>query len=275
MDRPLDGFVYGQAPSKLPDVPDVPGMLEVADVPLGDGGDLPHTLEWYAGAKDRQKARDEETEQLIVVRDRLRNEWCDLACAELLGWVSKIDAVAKEPEPQDINALLARTVAERPNDKKEIDLIRGIVTTAEEGRAKLREANRVVLERVHKLHGEVRERQAKEDEDERVIAEEKRIAAEKKRKTEEALRRAQMALFGRDAEEEEEEGAHDDGLEETQIESSGPLPPLRGPMPAQGTDSNMETPGRELLLPATPSARTGMARELPPLENTPVPPTLE
>jgi len=273
MDRPLDGFVYGQAPAKMPDLPNVVGMLEAADVPLGDGGDLPHTLEWYAGAKDRQKARDEEAEQLTVVRDKLRNEWCNLACEELLGWISKVEAVANEPEPQDVNALLARTVSERPNDKVEIDLLRHIVTTEEEGKAKLREANRVVLERMHQLDVEVRERQVKEDEDERIIVEEKRIATAKKKKSEEALRKAQMAMFGRDVEEEEDEN-DEEHEEEAQIEGSGPLPPLGGPMPTQGVEGTIETPGRGGL-PATPSARTGLARELPPLANTPIPPTLE
>jgi hypothetical protein len=274
MDRPLDGYVYGQEAAKLPTVPDVPGMLEAADIPLGDdSGGLPHSLEWYAGAKDRQKARDAESEELIHVRDALRNEWSDMACSELFGWISKIEAVANEPEPQDINALLARTVAERPYDKIEIDLLRSNVMIAEEERAKLREANSIVLERMRKLDTQVREQQEKENEEERIIKEQKRAAAEKKQRMEEALRKAQLAMFGRDPD--EDEGDNDEIDEEAEVEGSGPLPPLSGLLPPQAIDGTIGTPGRGLSLPPTPPSRTGLARELPPLANTPVPPQLE
>jgi hypothetical protein len=271
MDRPLDGFIYGQPPSKLPDVPDVVGMLEAADVPLGDGGNLPHTLEWYAGAKERQAARNLEMETLVVSRNDLRNSWCDMAVEAMNTWIGNVEDLANLQEPQDINSLLARTVASRPYDTEEITKLKAIVTGAEARRAELREANASIIERLRTLEEKIHEKKHQDEVEEEARAEKERLRKEHKARSEEALRKAQSMMEGEndeggDAEEAEDE---DEPADTTEV-SGGPLPPLPSPtLPSQspGTPGRGTPPGI-----GTPGRRT---QELPPLTDPPLPPTLQ
>lgn len=251
MDRPTDGVVYGQPPSKLPDVPDIEGMFEAADVPKGDGSSLPHSLEWYAGAKDRQKVRDAETEELVLAREELRNEWTDMAAGGMQQWITNVEDLANLMEPQDINALLARTMAERPADTNELDKLKGIVDGAEARRAELREANSGIIERLRIVEEQIRLKQQQDQAEDEARKERERIAREKKARSEEALRKAQALMYGEDPEGEGESNDEDgDGEDEPAADAEG--------------DSG-----------AVPALRQGLNRELPPLADPPLPPPLQ
>lgn len=251
MDRPTDGWIYGQKPSKLPDVPDVDGMLEAADVPKGDGETLPHTLEWYAGAKDRQKARDAETMQREVEREALRNEWADLAAMGIQDWMTKVEDLANLQEPQDINGLLARTFAERPNDTVEIEKLKGIVSTAEVQRSQLRDASAAVIERLKLLEQQISDKNVQDQADEEVRKEKERLHKEHKARSEAALRRAQAIMQGEEVEDIDEEADEDED------------PDSPRPLTAEATAG----------LP--PPMRSGINRELPPIADPPPPPQLQ
>jgi hypothetical protein len=246
MDRPTDGWIFGQAPSKLPTVPDIAGQFEAADIPKGDGDTLPHSLEWYAGAKDRQKARDEETAQREIDRENLRNEWAGLAMEGLEAWAIRVEDLANLQEPQDINGLLARTVAERPSDTVEIEKLKGIVSGAESQRAQLREASAAVIERLKELEAQITAKNQQDQAEEEVRKEKVRAHREHMAACEEALHKAQAMMQGDHAEdEEEEEGSEGEGQDSTTAEGNV---------------------GRPL--------RSGLAAELPPLANPPAPPPL-
>merc|ERR1719446_1136736 len=106
-------------------------MFEAADIPTAEPGSLPHTLEWYAQAPERQKKREEEMEQRANDRNDLRNEWCNMAMENVMTWIEKVESIANLQEPQDINELLARTVHERPGDTEEIDKLKAIMANAD------------------------------------------------------------------------------------------------------------------------------------------------
>lgn len=277
MDRPTHGQIYGQAPSKVPDVPDVNGMFEAADVPLGDGTNLPHSLEWYAGAADRQKVRDAEVDELVVDRNDLRNEWCNMAREGMADWITKVEELANLQEPQDINSLLARTVAERPDDAGEIEKLKRIVTEAERQRAQLREANAGIIERLRVVEYEIHEKQNADQAEEEVRQEKERLAKEHRARSEEALRKAQELMYGHDPDnaEEDEEGDAGDDNEPGAEAGPGPLPPIQSPGPPRSPDvlGGSGAPGRGPTPPA-PSARSGLGRELPPIADPPPPPAL-
>lgn len=272
VDRMHDGVIYGQPPSKLPDVPDIAGMFEAADIPKTDGSARPHSLEWYADAPNRQKKRDEETALLIIDRNDFRNEWCAEAKESMMTWIDKVESLANLQEPQDINELLARTVHQRASDTEEIQKLKSIMANAEEQRARLREENANVIERLRILDEKISEKNAADQAEEEERQEKERLIREYKAKSEEALRKAQQMMYG-----EEEDGAEEGTLSEGDAEEEvggGPLPPLKSPSPS---------PEKSLLFPdlspdplaATPSARSGKGRELPPLSSPPPPPALD
>merc|ERR1719393_235516 len=49
--------------------------MEASNIPLTD--ELPHSLEWYAGAKDREAARQKEIDGLLDEKNELRIEWAE------------------------------------------------------------------------------------------------------------------------------------------------------------------------------------------------------
>jgi len=259
MDRWTDGQVYGQDPKhqKLPDVPDIESMMEVADVPLGDGPDvLPYSLEWYAGAKDRQLARDAEKEKLVVDRSQLRKTWSDLATTELSRWIDTIEEAAGSRENQEINILLARTVNERPYDTKEINLLKTAVDKAEQKRKVLREETKVILSTLRRVEDCVVAKEAHDAAEEQARLEKEKAEFERKAKAKAAVKKAQQMMYGGGDDDSDEEPASPGGEPEAEAPTSGgQLPPLNLPS-------------------GSPGQKTGMAAQLPPLDDPPVPPQL-
>merc|ERR1719487_939969 len=93
--------------------------MEASNIPLTD--ELPHSLEWYAGAKDRQAARDKEIDELLFTKNDLRVEWAETISASLQEASEKVAGIQAEKEPLDLASTLARALHERPRDKAECD----------------------------------------------------------------------------------------------------------------------------------------------------------
>lgn len=261
MDRPLDGLVYGQAPSTLPDVPDVDGMFVAVGLPEEpEGGGLPHSLEWYAGAKDREAARREEMDELIIRRNDLRSEWTNLIKDNLGVWSEKVDTIAAEPPPKGLAVLLARTAHEQPGATE-----------------KIRDLQQLGIEAARKRELMAKELADCQDglsicatiiqaaEDEAAAEEVKRLAKqeaerERKRRAEEALKRNEELLLGIAA------GA-----------ANASPPGTAGAQDGAGTAEDGEPPGTADPPPPTTPAPAALGRktsaaQLAPLKNPPVPP---
>mmetsp|Transcript_17479 Transcript_17479/g.31733 ORF Transcript_17479/g.31733 Transcript_17479/m.31733 type:complete len:315 (+) Transcript_17479:1-945(+) len=297
VDRPLDGFVYGKAPQKLQEPPDVAGMLEAAGIPnTGPDQVLPFSLEWYAGAPKRQAAREEEIQGKVATRNDLRTHWAKLVRSEMESWGSQVEKLLVEPEPFDLVTLLARTVTERPDDADEINNLRSSFAKADGRRGVLREELGAVRERQLALDDAVRDKEEKD-----FIAEkerQEREAAEKARKAkaEAALRRAAKAMYGEDEDEEEEAEADaaqaepaspTEDLGEMSASTftggppgeGGPLPPLQSPpvasfSPPGSVRGSPATLGIQSGSASNTPSRSGYSRELPPLNDPPPPPVL-
>jgi len=104
----------------------ITAMFEEAGLPGGAKDTAaPYSVEWYEEAPKRHKLRQKEREYLAGRGSALRKGWTDAATSEMSAWCQIVDVTASEPVPRDLSALLARTLCERPQDGREIDLIRG------------------------------------------------------------------------------------------------------------------------------------------------------
>uniref|UniRef100_A0A7S1Q383 Uncharacterized protein n=1 Tax=Alexandrium catenella TaxID=2925 RepID=A0A7S1Q383_ALECA len=275
-----DGFVYGHAvkqPRSKP--PNVEAMFKAAGIPGPKEGGLPHSLEWYRGAKARQAARAKEKEELLVVKHGHKQSWASILSASLEDCSYRADCIMKEPQPLGLLAeLLARTAHERPQAVDRIEELRMRLLVADTEKERLNSALSNARDSLGVVEADVRRKrvEAEEEEEERL----KELAIEKKHKAkaEKQLRRNEALLLGEEWDESDSSGSEDEnkdaaaGEEDSEEDDASPpgaTPPLDVP-PANELRDIFGT-GE----PPTPGAtRGGLARELPPIPDPPPPPPL-
>jgi len=187
-----EGWVYGQKPKEPEAPPDLESLFEAAGVPdrLTDG-QPPFSPEWYAGAKERQRLRDLEIEKLQGLRNDARHQWAELVWTDLEIWQERIDFTVSLPEPLgDLQALLARTKHERPDDILGFKAIQEIADKAEVRQVQVRADLADAKQRMTEIEDKVRKQEAEDE-----IAEKERL--EKKRAAEKRLRAAQRYLYSK------------------------------------------------------------------------------
>eukprot|EP00929_Paragymnodinium_shiwhaense_P015938 TRINITY_DN124024_c0_g1_i1.p1 TRINITY_DN124024_c0_g1~~TRINITY_DN124024_c0_g1_i1.p1 ORF type:complete len:325 (-),score=103.17 TRINITY_DN124024_c0_g1_i1:101-1075(-) len=281
LDQPVDGVVYGQALAPENDhVPDVNGMMEAVGVPLTD--ELPHSLEWYAGAKDREAARQKEIDELLERKNDLRQYWAETVRASLMEAADKVAAIQAEPEPLDLAKTLARALHERPRDKAEAARLLALDKSIAGERDRLRVELAFIFDRITGLEVTVREKEAQDmaEEEERRA----KVEAERKRKAklERLLEKNAARLRGedvRDSDSDEEAAAAQEGDAGAAAEGDG-----EAGQTSSGKEPTFLKPASDLqpapdLQPASPvipppGQRGGLARELPPLRAPPPPPPI-
>jgi len=256
-----EGYVYGQTPKKPTPIPDIPALFESVGVPKGKLGDLPHTKEWYAGAKERQRLREIETEELYFRKDQLRTNWVDLVLDGLDVWGSKVTARLGERGPVvGLAELLARAAHERPSGEDRIEELLAKSKQAQADQARLRIELTDAREHIDQNEDQIRKR-----EEEDVVTEQERLAekqAEKERmaRAEKQLARQAALLRGEELPEESEDGG-EAAAADAEEEGAGadPEPPV--PPSAVPAASFLSEPSSS----PSPELRGGLARQLPPL----------
>jgi len=280
-----EGWVYGQK-LKDPEAPsDLEGMMEAAGVPDSlTNGTLPFSPEWYAGAKERQRLRDIEKEKLLFDKADARHEWAELMWTDLSTWGERLHFIVNQPEPlADLQALLARTRHERPDDVDRFKQLQVIATEAETRQWRVRKDLGSSSEALNELEAKIREKEAKEHAEELDRIEKKRIADKRKRKAERALRRNEALLRGEDppplvedSEAENAEGDEDGADLPVSPASAMPSPDFAlkgGSRPATGLSvRSFDASPDHSVSPSPPLQRGGPGRELPPIQDPPVPP---
>jgi len=277
-----EGWVYGQK-LKEPEAPsDLEGMMEAAGVPDNlTNGTLPFSPEWYAGAKERQRLRDIEKEKLLFDKADCRHEWAELMWTDLSTWGDRIEFIVNQPEPlADLQALLARTRHERPDDVDRFNQLKAIATEAEIRQSRVRKDLSSSSEFLETLEAKIREKEAKEHAEELERIEKKRLADKRKRKAQRALARNEALLRGEDppplVEDSEAENADDEQDGDMSPVSPGDASPdfgLKGSRPATGLSVRSFDASPDHSPP--PLQRGGPGRELPPIQDPPpVPPQL-
>jgi len=184
-----EGWVYGQKPKEPEAPPDLESLFEAAGVPDRlTHGEPPFSPEWYAGAKERQRLRDLEIEKLQGLRNDTRHQWAELVWTDLEIWQERIDFTVSLPEPLgDLQALLARTRHERPDDIFGFKAIQEIAEKAEVRQVQVRADLADAKQRMTEIEDKIRKREAEDE-----IAEKERL--EKKRLAEQRLQAAQRYL---------------------------------------------------------------------------------
>eukprot|EP00928_Gymnodinium_smaydae_P081190 TRINITY_DN6474_c0_g1_i1.p1 TRINITY_DN6474_c0_g1~~TRINITY_DN6474_c0_g1_i1.p1 ORF type:complete len:312 (-),score=89.17 TRINITY_DN6474_c0_g1_i1:48-983(-) len=305
LDDPVDGYIYGQPPPVCEDrVPNVKDMFEAVGLPDVEPGKLPYTLDWYAGAKDRAKAREIEKDMLLERKNDLRHSWAELVMRELAEAYDRVCGIMAEPEPLDLQLVRARVAHERPKDKEAVEDLRRQDAEFTGVRQMLKDELTAVRERLKTREIDIQRHeeddQAKEDARKAEVAEERERKARMKR----ALARNEKRLRGEecpDTDEEEQaiaaaaaaEAAPGDDSEQKATGSNlaaattqapgvptslppqtGALPPLQDPPlpagPANGSAAAGVAPALGGLPPR--AARGGLAQQLPPLQSPPPPP---
>mmetsp|Transcript_37766 Transcript_37766/g.108861 ORF Transcript_37766/g.108861 Transcript_37766/m.108861 type:complete len:304 (-) Transcript_37766:45-956(-) len=274
-----EGFVYGHAvkqPRSKP--PDVEGMMKAAGIPGPKEGGLPHSLEWYRGAKERQAAREKEKEELLIVKNDYRKDWASIITDRLEDVGYRVDCIMKEPQPLGVLAeLLARTAHERPNAVDRIQELRTRLAVADQEKERLNLELANAREGLRTMEDSVRRKKVEgdEEEEERLrLAEEER---QRKAKAEKQLRRNAALLRGEEWTESDSDASEDEGQAAAALAADGEDAGTPGPSPA------LEVPptagSREIFgsgQPPTPGAvRGGLAQQLPPITDPPPPPRLE
>lgn len=269
-----EGWIYGAVPKKPVEFPDVIGLLEATGVPTNLDGQLPHTEEWYAGAKDRIKQREKETRALYDQVGALRQEWADIVLNELALWSERVVQMRSEPGAYGkLQTQLARINHERPADVIRIQQLRDSLVESERVKEETEKQLVVVGDNIDRLQVEVKEKEAAE----KVLHEAKmaflREEKLRRKRNERLLRRAQAIL----AEKEPPPDSSD----------SDDVSPVSKKSGGTGESSPVSSaafhfrPGsgvRSFGLLEEPSPRTpkrgGIARELPPIVDPPPPPQL-
>lgn len=272
MDLPVDGLIYGRAPSPPPlDVPDVVGMFEAANIPGPKEGGLPFSLEWYAGAKDRAKAREKEKDRLLAQKAKLRTAWAEMIWDDMHFWGVKVDAVrAEPPTTSKLAELLARVMQERPDATNEIVAMRDELSRAAVERDRLCDELDTAREHLRDIETSLKEKEAED-----VVEEEARIAREyaeraRKAQAEEALKKNKAMMLGQELPSAQEQG---------QVTEDGFMPsvPQTPAGIASSTLTAQASPVPEVLpgvyTPPSPvGVRGGLASQLPPIAHPPPPP---
>jgi len=250
----LEGSVYGKAPKPPKDPPNVIELMEAADIPAPSSTGLPHTLEWYRGAKDRKIARAKESQGLLMRKNELRKQWNALILSNLETTGNKVDSVAAEPQPVgDLALLLARTAHERPQHEQRIAELQDRLDVAVKNKESLDSELSLGRTQLSDVEALVRQLESQGDAEEEERWRKKREEDEKRAKNEKILRRNEALLRGEELEDTPRQGedapatpgagtmAAGDGfpgLASTSARSgsssAGRLPPLRGrpPLPA-------------------------------------------
>lgn len=273
-----EGWVYGQKPKEPEAPPDVESLFEAAGVPDKlTNGQPPFSPEWYAGAKERQRVRDAEIEKIMSQRNDVRHQWAELMWTDLSVWRDRIDYTASLAEPlADLQALLARTKHERPDDVARFQEIQEIAAKAAIRQGQVRKHLVEAKEQMMDIEGKVRLKEEEDEAAEKDRLEKKRLAEKRRRRAERALKRNEALLRGEDppplVEDSEEEGfqPEDDpkDLMQELIEAS---PQGKRTRSSRSEDSPAATSLANSLSPP-PLQRGGLARELPPLQDPPLPP---
>jgi len=249
-----DGFVYGKAPKPPKEPPNVVELMEAADIPAPSSTGLPHTLEWYRGAKDRKVARAKESQSLLARKNELRKQWNTLVLSNLEVSGKKVDSVAAEPQPVgDLALLLARTAHERPQHQKTIAELQNRLDAAVKAKESLDSELSHARTQLSDVETLMRELDAQGDAEEDERLRKKHDEEEKTARNERLLRRNEALLRGEELEDTPRQGedapanlavgtmaAADGfpGLASTSARSGSSsvtrLPPLRGrpPLPA-------------------------------------------
>jgi len=269
-----EGYVYGQAPKPPRGPPDVEGMMQAVGLPGPVEGGLPFTLEWYAGAKERQAAREAEQELLLARKEELRGSWTELAWTDLAGWGAKVDTIAAEDNPlMGLAELLARAAHETPHEVDRIERLREQYSSALIEKDRLQGELATARRHLQRNEDAIRTKDLEDAALEEERLEQKRVADLRKARAERALRRNEAMLRG-EAFEEEDEDDVDGGIsqaEESAEEAYPPDVPARAGSRDETWLTGQHGPSSTGL---PPGARGGLARELPPLPDPPPPPPL-
>ncbi|CAE7217985.1 ADK2 [Symbiodinium sp. CCMP2592] len=207
-----EGWVYGQKPKDPEAPPDLESLFEAAGVPDKlTNGQPPFSPEWYAGAKERQRVRDAEIEKIMSQRNDVRHQWAELMWTDLSVWRDRIDYTASLAEPlADLQALLARTKHERPDDVARFQEIQEIAAKAGVRQGQVRKHLVEAKEQMMDIEGKVRLKEEEDEAAEKDRLEKKRLAEKRRRRAERALKRNEALLLGEDppplVEDSEEEG---------------------------------------------------------------------
>mmetsp|Transcript_57228 Transcript_57228/g.185344 ORF Transcript_57228/g.185344 Transcript_57228/m.185344 type:complete len:308 (+) Transcript_57228:74-997(+) len=276
MEMPLEeGYIYGREPKKPSPVPDIQAMFEAVGVPTCKLGELPHPKDWYAGAKERQRLRDIEMEELFGRKDELRRGWVDLVMDGLGSWGERVDVIRNSGGPTlGLAELLARAAHERPFDEERIDLLYAKSEQANLDQSRLRAELTNVREHITQNEDQISKKEVEDEATEEQRIEEKRLEAIKKAKVEKELARQAALLRGEEwpedaeledqvADPEPEEGK---GAAAAAAGGGGgePTSPL-GPTSARNKASFLAEPSTS----PSPELRGGLARQLPPLPSPP------
>mmetsp|Transcript_4505 Transcript_4505/g.10316 ORF Transcript_4505/g.10316 Transcript_4505/m.10316 type:complete len:291 (-) Transcript_4505:145-1017(-) len=260
-----DGFIYGRAPRPPAEPPNLPELFEAAGIPEGkEKGGLPHTLEWYRGAKDRQAARDKESDELLMKKNELRKQWNEEMWNTLGDMQAKVDAIFNEPQPRGALAeLLARVAHERPTYVEKVDVLRVRVEEAEREKVRLNGLMSSARNSLENIEVAIRQRHQEGDAEEVERLRVKEEERKKKAKQDRVLKRMQALLQGVE-------------LPPTPPDGEEPEPAEAQPRaPSPGLLNS--TPGDPFgtAVPPEPGAvRGGLSRELPPIVDRPLPPSL-
>lgn len=253
-----EGTVYGVAPQQPQDPPDLDLLFEGADLPGGRSNELPFSLEWYAGAKERQRLRDEERERLDTRRVQLRGGWTELMDHDISEWIGKVDALEIDDGSTAVGALrglaelVARAAQESPDDvERNEQLVRALARSETEDDLLNREL-RMTRSGLQTCVELIQQAEAEAVADDEAKAEAKRVQEARRAKAEEELRRQEALLRGEDPDAVSVSAARPDG---------SPLPPLP---PAAAGPAATEGAARRMT-------RSGPATELPPLQDPPRP----
>mmetsp|Transcript_47602 Transcript_47602/g.111327 ORF Transcript_47602/g.111327 Transcript_47602/m.111327 type:complete len:285 (-) Transcript_47602:158-1012(-) len=274
-----EGWVYGQKPKEPEAPPDLESLFEAAGVPDKlTNGQPPFSPEWYAGAKERQRLRDIEIEHLMSQYNDVRHHWSELMWTDLSIWRDRIDYTASLPEPlADLQALLARTKHERPDDVARFREIEEIASKAGVRQLQVRSHLTEAKEQMQDIEAKVRKKDEEEEVAEQERLERKRLAEKRRRRAERVLKRNEALLRGEDPppliEDSDLEAPPED-------DDKDPIDDLMDASP-QGAGNRTRTSRSEDSPAATslahslsppPLQRGGLARELPPLQDPPQPP---
>eukprot|EP00933_Yihiella_yeosuensis_P013043 TRINITY_DN12272_c0_g2_i2.p1 TRINITY_DN12272_c0_g2~~TRINITY_DN12272_c0_g2_i2.p1 ORF type:complete len:340 (+),score=73.05 TRINITY_DN12272_c0_g2_i2:60-1022(+) len=311
-----EGYIYGRQKQEPADPPDLPGLFDAANIPEKTGGieGLPHSPEWYAGAKDREKIRAAEFEKMLVQKASLRKDWADLVGDGLTTARDRLDMVMNLAEPlSDLKALVARTKHERPGDAGTFNSLHEVARLASIRQDKARQELRDIMDGMSTLEGEIKGKEAADAKAEEDRLEEKRLADKRRRKNERMLKRQEALVRGEDpgplVEDSDEEPGQkppeDDlarllspqdesrpstasslpasavgGRRKDPLSSPETSPAVRGSRPhsenrrVRLSDDLDASPGHSPSTSPPPLQRSGISRELPPLDDPPIPPDL-
>lgn len=272
-----DGWVYGHKLQEPRPPGDMEAMFDVAGVPDRlTSGVLPFSPEWYAGAKERQRLRDIEREELLGKRRGVGREWSELIWTDLGTWTERINFLVEQPEPlADLQVLLARMKHERPDDVERFKRLEEVATKAENRQILVRGDLSNTLTKNVDLESKIRAKETEDDAAEAERIEQKRIQEKRRRRGERALKRNEALLRGEepppiieDSDAEVEAPTESASLVSSPMQTATACRPSSG----CGLHSAGGSPAASVS-PSPPLQRGGMFRELPPIQDPTRPPT--